>query len=54
MGGFGRVGACFSTTFAVFELLGFPSVFAAFKSVFLPTVDFLGSGCGGWVADLRF
>ena len=53
-GGFRRAGVCLATTFAVFEALVFPNVFAALESGFLPADTFFGGGCGGWVAGLRF
>jgi hypothetical protein len=54
VGGFGRAGDCFATTFPIFNALVLPNVFAASESGFLPADTFFKGGCGGWVAGLRF
>ena len=43
----GRLSACFSTTFALFEPLVFPDVFAALESDLLEVDTFFEGGCGG-------
>lgn len=45
-GGFGRLGACFSTTSVLCEPLVFPNVFAALKSGFLEADAVFEGGCG--------
>lgn len=46
-GGFGRLGACFSTTSVLCEPLVFLNVFAALKSGFLEADAVSEGGCGG-------